>query len=218
VKSFVRSLSLRAEFCLVLLIGFGPFITMQLWTASQRKPLHMTNAGLVAFPIIELIVFAAILWIGKVRGWSMATFGSNISWQGAVGGIILFALAEAAMFGVTRGMQILHPEESPFTLTRFGVLPVLLISVINPVFEEVLGTGYFIGSLQRLGMWPAVMASAMFRGAYHLQFEINAAVGIFALGMIFGFAYWQWRQLWPLIVAHALTDLLALIYGSYHAA
>ncbi len=218
MKAFVRSLSLRAEFCLVLLVGFGPFIAMQLWNASQRKPLHVTDAGLVAFPIIELILFAAILWIGKVRGWSIAAFGSNVSWRGAVGGIILFAVAQAAMFGVARGMQILHPEEFSFTFARLGVLPVLLISVINPIFEEVLGTGYFIRSLQPLGMWPAVMASALFRGAYHLQFGINAAVAVLAMGMIFGFTYWRWRQLWPLIVAHVLADLLALFYGRYHAA
>jgi membrane protease YdiL (CAAX protease family) len=218
MNTLVRNLSVRAEFCLVLLVGFGPFIAMQLWNAAQRKPLHMTNAGLVVFPIIELILFAAILWVGKVRGWSIATFGSRVSWRGAVGGIILFGVAQAAMFGVSRGMQIVHPELSPFTFARLAVLPILLISLINPVFEEVLGTGYLIQSLQRLGMWPAVMASAIFRGAYHLQFGINAALGVFTLGVIFGFTYWRWRQLWPLIVAHVLADLLALFYGSYHAA
>jgi membrane protease YdiL (CAAX protease family) len=42
-------------------------------------------------------------------------------------------------------------------------------------------------------------------------------LGVFAFGLIFALAYWRWRQLWPLIVAHSLSDLLALLYGSYHA-
>src|SRR5262245_41667481 len=84
MTAFARNLSVRLEFCLVLLVGFGPFIAMQFWNAVQRKPLHMTNAGLVAFPITELILFAAILWVGKVRGWSIAKFGFKISWWGTV--------------------------------------------------------------------------------------------------------------------------------------
>jgi membrane protease YdiL (CAAX protease family) len=52
---------------------------------------------------------------------------------------------------------------------------------------------------------------------YHLQFGINAAVAVFALGMMFGFTYWRWRQLWPLVVAHVLADLLAFSYGSCQA-
>ena len=122
------------------------------------------------------------------------------------------------MIGVTTGMQILNTEQTPFTFSRLALFPIILISLINPVFEEVLGTGYFIHSLQSLGMWPAVMASAIFRGAYHLQFGINAAVGVLTLGVIFGFVYWRWRQLWPLVIAHAMSDLFAFTYGSYHAA
>lgn len=53
---------------------------------------------------------------------------------------------------------------------------------------------------------------------FHLPFGINAVVTIFAIGLIFGFVCWRWRQLWPLIVAHSLLDMLALFYGSYHAA
>src|SRR5678816_3536152 len=68
-----------------------------------------------------------------------------------------------------------------------------------------------------VAMWPAVLASAAFRALFHLPFGINAMLSIFALGLIFGLVYWRWRQLWPLIVAHSLADMLTLFYGSYHA-
>ncbi len=219
MKSFIRNLSARGEFCLILLIGFGPLILIfQLPTALQSKHLELTTGGTLVFPLVELVILVPLLWIGRIRGWSVATFDFRISWKGTAGGVLLFVVAYGVSNGVTMGAQIIHPEQSPFTVGRLAVLAVLLISIINPVFEEVLETGYFIRSLQRFGMWPAVLASALFRGLFHLQFGINAALGLFAFGVIFGFAYWRWRQLWPLIVAHSLTDMLALFYGSYHAA
>jgi len=219
MKSFIRNLSARGEFCLILLIGFGPLILIfQLPTALQSKHLELTTGGTLVFPLVELVILVPLLWIGRIRGWSVATFDFRISWKGTAGGVLLFVVAYGVSNGVTMGAQIIHPEQSLFTVGRLAVLAVLLISIINPVFEEVLETGYFIRSLQRFGMWPAVLASALFRGLFHLQFGINAALGLFAFGVIFGFAYWRWRQLWPLIVAHSLTDMLALFYGSYHAA
>jgi uncharacterized protein len=219
VKSFIRDLSARAEFCLVLLIGFGPLIIVfQLPTALQSKHLELTTSGALGFPLVELVILVPLLWIGRIRGWSVATFGSRISWKGTGGGILLFVVAEMVSIGVTLGAQIIHPEHSPFTVGRLAVLAVLLISIINPIFEEVLETGYFIHSLQRFGMWPAVLASAVFRGLFHLQFGINTALSVFVMGVVFGFTYWRWRQLWPLVFAHSLMDLLALFYGSYRTA
>ncbi len=40
-------------------------------------------------------------------------------------------------------------------------LPVLvLFAIINPFFEETMETGYFVQSLQRYGIWGAVLAGA----------------------------------------------------------
>jgi membrane protease YdiL (CAAX protease family) len=219
LRSIIRNLPAPAEFCLILFVGFAPLIIIfQFPTAFQSKHLELTTGGALAFPLVELLILVPLLWIGKIRGWSVTTFGSRISWKGTGGGILLFVVAEMVCIGVTLGAQIIHPEHSPFTVGRLAVLAVLVISIINPVFEEVLETGYFIHSLQRFGMWPAVLASAVFRGLFHLQFGINAALSVFAMGVVFGFTYWRWRQMWPLIFAHSLMDLLALCYGSYHAA
>jgi membrane protease YdiL (CAAX protease family) len=31
---------------------------------------------------------------------------------------------------------------------------------------------------------------------------------MFAMGLLCGFVYWKWRQLWPLILAHSLQIFL----------
>jgi membrane protease YdiL (CAAX protease family) len=218
LKSIIRELSAPAEFCLILLVGFGPLIVFQLPNLLRPRPAVINNAGTLWFPLIEVMLLIPVLWIGKVRGWSLSTFGSKISWKATGAGIVLFLVAEAVMVGVSYGVGMIHPQQAPIAAGRLAVFPILLISLLNPVYEEVLENAYFIHRLERFGMWPAVLASAAFRGVFHLQFGINAVLSIFAFGVIFAFVYWRWRQLWPLIVAHSLTDLLALFYASYHAA
>ena len=58
-----------------------------------------------------------------------------------------------------------------------------------------------------------VCASAAFRAFLHAYQGINALVLIFPLGLLVGYAYWKWRRLWPVVVAHTLLDLWALIPG-----
>jgi hypothetical protein len=63
VKSFIRGLSARAEFCLVLLIGFGPLIIVfQLPTAFQYKHVELTTGGTLAFPLVELMILVALFY------------------------------------------------------------------------------------------------------------------------------------------------------------
>ena len=76
--------------------------------------------------------------------------------------------------------------------------------------------GYFILSLERFGLWPAILASALFRSVLHTYQGVNAVVGVFVMGVIFGLVYWKWRQLWPLIVAHSLMDFIGLLYLAHH--
>ena len=75
-----------------------------------------------------------------------------------------------------------------------------------------------IHSLQSFGMWPAVLASALLRALIHWQQGIDAVLMLFVWGLILGLAYWRWRQLLPLVVAHALSILYAVWYVSRHAA
>jgi membrane protease YdiL (CAAX protease family) len=219
LKSIIRELSAPKEFCLILLVGFGPWMVFLLPNIMRPKPVVANNAGVLWFPLVELMLLVPVLWIGKLRGWSLGTFGSKISWKATGAGILLFLVAELVMVGITYGAGIIHPEPPAVVAAgRLAVLPILLMSLINPLYEEALETGYFIHRLKRFGMWVAVLSSAAFRGLLHFQFGINAALSTLGMGVVFAFVYWRWRQLWPLIVAHSLTDLLALFYVSYHGA
>ena len=60
-------------------------------------------------------------------------------------------------------------------------------------------------------MWFIVLAAATLRGLLHATMGISGVVVMFAMGLLYGFFYWRWRQQWPLIVAHSLQMLYALL-------
>jgi membrane protease YdiL (CAAX protease family) len=179
----------------------------------KSRRLEINNAGCITVSVAELLILSVVLWIGKLRGWSLKTFGSEVSWKGTGAGMLLFIAAQLGMAGVGIGAQMLHPEQVRVSVGHLAVPLVLLLSIVNPIFEEVLEVGYFIHSFRRFGRWPAVLASALFRASLHWWLGVNGVLAILALGVLLGFAYWRWRQLWPLVVAHWLCDMLGGIMG-----
>ncbi len=131
LKSFIRELSAPAEFCLILLVGFGPLIVFQLPNLLRPRPVVVNNAGVLWFPLVELVLLIPILWIGKLRGWSLSTFGSRISWKATGAGIALFLVAESVMVGVAYGAGFIHPEQGYVAKGQLAVFPILFISLLT---------------------------------------------------------------------------------------
>ena len=113
------------------------------------------NSAVLRTVILELVAIAAILWIGSIRGWSLATFGSHVSWKETGAGALLFAviLLTSSLFGVA--LNIFHLGLSNTRIAGMTLPFAILLSFINPIFEETLESGYFIHSLQPFGMWPS---------------------------------------------------------------
>ena len=219
MKSFIRNLSVPAEFCLVILLSFGVWIygsirVMAAHLMQVAPPLAQFSNGELFFGIVvyEIVILAILFWIGRIRGWSFATFGLRVSWKLTGAGFLLLFVTFVALVIVAVVANTIHPAGTSPKLnggvTWFFVIPVL---IINPFFEELLETGYFIHRLQRYGMWPAVLTTALFRGGLHAYLGFNGALSLFGMGLIFGLVYWKWRQLWPLIIAHSLGDLIFLL-------
>jgi membrane protease YdiL (CAAX protease family) len=217
MKSFIRNLSAPAEFCLVVLVCFWwgivgsirQFINHLTHTAQSEQ---ITNSLVLWVVIMQLLVMAFAFWVGRIRGWSLATFGSRLSWKGTGAGVLLFIVTTLVILFCIVLTNVIapgarNPTHTGVTVSGLTLPFLLLFSLINPVYEEVLGTGYFIHSLQRYGMLPAVLASALFRSFLHSYKGVDAIVMILPMGLVFGFVYWKWRQLWPLVVAHVIFDL-----------
>ncbi|HZM02885.1 MAG TPA: CPBP family intramembrane glutamic endopeptidase [Candidatus Saccharimonadales bacterium] len=223
IKSFIRNLSRPAEFFLVVLVCFWWGI---IGSAKQfvghlmhgAKTEQITNGLVCGVVIMQLLVMIFAFWVGRIRGWSLAMFGSRISWKGTFKGLLLLLVTILAMLFSVALTNVLAPGArnvphvvNGVTVSRLTLPFILLFSLVNPIYEEVLGTGYFIHSLQRCGMLPSVLASACFRAFLHSYQGLDAIVIVLPMGLVFGFCYWRWRQLWPLIVAHIVFDLWPLL-------
>ena len=143
-------------------------------------------------------------------GLGTATVRSDIVW-GLAGGL---GIAAVGLF-VYLGSLALEINRFVVPVPPIGywwTVPILVLGALAAaLLEEVIGVGYLISRLERLG-WPgvgAVASSAFLRGGYHLYQGWGGFAGNGLLGLVFGFAFLRWRRTWPLVVAHFAVDVLA---------
>ncbi len=138
-------------------------------------------------------------------GWSLA-LGAAIGIPGL--GVYLAGRAMGVSLQVsTSGLKIL-----------WWTIPVLILSSLkNGLLEEILVVGYLRERLDRLAWGPVgiVLLSATIRASYHLYQGWAGFVGNFLMGIVFMVFYLRTRRLWPLIIAHALIDIVAFVGYAY---
>ncbi len=220
MKSFICNLTPRGEVFLVFAIYFGLGIIMQ--TIGRHlmpgAPLHgeFSNLGLVALAIYHLLVLALVfLYIGRIRGWSFASFGFQISWKLTGLGVLLFVPAK--LFFFLRRM-IVSPNTAGLLAAQIALPIIIISSIIIGIFEELMEVGYVIKVTEKYGMRTAVFISALIRTMLHIYQGAAGMACVFVIGVIFGLVYWKLRQLWPLIVAHILIDIIGDLQHAHHAA
>ncbi|WP_246492148.1 CPBP family intramembrane glutamic endopeptidase [Actinomadura alba] len=93
-------------------------------------------------------------------------------------------------------------------------IPVLIAAAAqNSVVEEVIILGYLVHRLDQRGWrpWQSTAASSLLRGSYHLYQGIGGFIGNVIMGVIFCWLYRRWGRVMPLVVAHALIDIVAFV-------
>jgi membrane protease YdiL (CAAX protease family) len=88
---------------------------------------------------------------------------------------------------------------------------VLAVSLLNPMFEELLVLAYVVQSMRkRFGLMTAMNVSIAIRLMYHLYQGPLAVIPIALFGVLVTVVYVRLGRLWPVVVAHALLDLVGL--------
>lgn len=122
------------------------------------------------------------------------------------GGLALYLGSQAVGANLT-----VVPEALP---GEWWKVPVLLASAVeNAVVEEVIVVGYLLRRLSQLGWTPlaALLTSALLRATYHLYQGVGGFIGNFVMGVVFVWLYRRWGRVMPLVVAHALIDIVAFL-------
>jgi membrane protease YdiL (CAAX protease family) len=234
-----RTRVLRQEVVLILVLSIAASavyaVLSFLASATADEPLRAQSTVLASSrapgrPWIDLgyqlarIVLAlgpvALAWHFLVRGGeSLRSIGADVSQPGrdllratilaaVVGGTGLALYVAAYGAGVNLAVV---PSALPDVWWRIPIL--VLLSVQNALLEEVLLAGFVLHRLQQLGWspWRAVAVSALLRGSYHLYQGIGGFLGNVAMGVLFARLYQRWGRCMPLVVAHALIDIVAFV-------
>ena len=217
----VTKWSRKTEFIVVVGAAFGWFSVSSVWSLIAPPAGDETlaaNEGWTALLVYEGILLVALGWLLHRRGWNWARVGLAPSWRDTATSLLLMAIVYAAVvvvFYTVWGLlgSTSQVSESPGPATPPIDLPIVFaVSAMNGLFEELFLCGYLITvTKETRGFWPAVNASTGLRLLCHLYQGTYALISILPLGLIFGYWYAKTGRLWPLIVAHAMFDLLALL-------
>lgn len=217
MRRHLQALSGRAELVIVVLGAFGYFLADELWSAFHPRDGHISETHLRWLLVYEPIVGAILLMFLRLRGWRPAELGLRPRWLDPVLGGLLFIVLYGSITGIWLVATALSPwavelaNDTSFVAPWLRLETVMAVSIVNPIFEEIFVVGYLVTALRRhVPAWAAITASTVLRLLYHLYQGPSAVLTLVPWGALCAGFYVRWGRLWPLIVAHALFDFMAL--------
>ena len=182
---------------------------------SRTNRIELTTGRALRGFFVEATLLAIVALILSARGWTKDRIGLDFSMGAAAAGVLLF-FAYISLYWLTAlAVVSLAPAAAKQHAFQFAVTahPAAMIAfiVINSFYEEIIVTGYVVTALSPQGAALAITASTLLRFSYHLYQGPLASISVLPLGLLFGGVYWRWRTLWPLIVAHTITNLLSFM-------
>ena len=217
------------EFAIVIILAFGYpsyHSILTVITVFQTASLNtmvvstdFTSDGLlwvVKYEIVIFLVIASYLWL---RGWKTYHFQIYSSLKSTLAGFGLFVAGHLCYYVVCIFLYPLIMRfysdgiENMFHVSA-SLPTIVALSVVNPVFEEVFVLGYVIKALEgRTSVYTALNISIGIRLLYHLYQGPIAIASILPIGILFGWFYSKYRNLWPPIFAHGLMDFISLTFS-----
>lgn len=215
--SYIKAISPRSEFTIVVLVAFGYFMLSSILAAFIRDPSpHISQVHLQTVLIYELVMIAVLWKFLSLRAWNLkrlgflptvndTAIGFGLAIVGDVSYVIVWIVAHSFFPG-------LSAQAGTLVAPNLGLITVLVVSVVNPIFEEVFVCGYVITALKESrGLLTAINVSVAIRLTYHLYQGQVGIISIVPLGLLFAYWFSRTGRLWPVIVAHSLLDLFALL-------
>jgi membrane protease YdiL (CAAX protease family) len=145
-------------------------------------------------------------------GFNLARPGKDLL-QG-LGLAALIGIPSLGLYAAGRALGITTAIIPSALDSYWWTVPVLILSAVrHGIVEEVIVVGYLLDRLGKLG-WSvplAIFASSMLRGSYHLYQGFGPFIGNAVMGVVFALVYTRTRRVMPLVIAHALLDIVAFV-------
>ena len=208
------------ELSLVLFLAFSGSILRAIFI-FRHGPSSFTDAGSfrwVSGVLHEtgiLLLLGYVLWRG---GRSLRDIGFRWSWKEALLGLPLFVVSYAwyalAAIGIDLVYIAIHGvrPSHPSALQIFGHMPLaaLPFMLLNPFYEELVVRAYLMTEIRELSgsMTIAAVVSLLLQTSYHIYYGWAGAIALGFTFLAFVGCFAIWRRAMPIVVAHAITDLI----------
>jgi uncharacterized protein len=228
MNNLIRKLSPTTELITILIIGFGSFIyssTRSFFLVNSDYThswmYELTSQGNYSILIYETIALLTIIYILKVRDWKISDF--NLTFTFRLIWIALLIMLIRNFIGNV-GFKILEAfkvvDDTTVNHIQFGLeanwISISLIIIINSIFEEFILIGYLFKRLDRYQPVIIIGVSILIRESYHTYQGWMSLFTILSMGLVFGFYYYKYKKLWPVIIAHGFSNLIACLSMHFH--
>ncbi|HIT76862.1 MAG TPA: CPBP family intramembrane metalloprotease [Candidatus Avipropionibacterium avicola] len=171
----------------------------------------------ILLPVAPALLVMYLLAISFRRPFAMIGFDARRPLPDLVLGLLVALGIGLPGLGLYLGARALNLNTtvSAANLTeQWWTTPVLIgLAIMNGVLEEVIMLGWWFVRTRELGwgwLW-VILGSALVRGSYHLYQGIGGFIGNVVMGVIFGLVFVKCRRVMPLVVAHAVIDIVAFV-------
>jgi membrane protease YdiL (CAAX protease family) len=219
------------EITLMLAVMLGPYAFSAIRMGLRGRDFNILDAfntlGITHNIAIEAGMLAAMLFYLRWRGWKPADFSIRIDPIGTALAVPLQIVASianlATAFAVLIFIVVMAPQPHGFLAAVYAAVPqmkphhieiawtaIVIGSIVNGYLEELVFMGYgFNQFAAKRGPLFAVLVMVFLRMLLHTYKGPVGMLGIGAFSFVYGFAYITTRRLWPLILAHIVTDIIA---------
>lgn len=231
-----RAIVIELMIVFTITLGLSGLRSLLSLVDSLLKPVPLNeqavaiNVPQAALDLIDLL--KQLLGAAQLIGWG--ALGAYLLWRGGIrlasvgldrkepGRDLLRGIGLAALIGIPGIIFYLvvwnlgaNLAVLPSTLDDTWWRPIALIvsAIGNSWAEEILVVGYLITRLRQLG-WrenSSLLLAAVLRGSYHLYQGFGGFAGNLVMGLVFGRVWQRTNRLWPLVIAHALLDIVAFV-------
>jgi uncharacterized protein len=225
MRKSINHLAPVIELVSILFIAFGFLIISSIFPAfisssdnsgsffNYQNEIEETSTALFSIIVYEVFALGIIILILKYRGWKFSDFNLQFSFRLFLVGILLFYTD--LLLNLLLEFFI-HPIPPPSGTSgeyypirnEANWISIILIVIINSIYEESILIGYLFKRLEKIHPVFVVVISLTIRELYHTYQGWISLINITSMGLIFGFYYYKFRKLWPVIIAHGCHNLV----------
>lgn len=154
----LKKISDREEFFIILIIVFGfptfySFMWMFAFLGGYGGPINFSNFSLINIVELEVLTGCAAGAFLYTRFWRLSHFRINMGWLQSLFGTLIFAADLLLQYVAFFLLKALYAPDALIStaveISKISLPVAIVVSFVNPIFEELFVVGYIIQSLRK---------------------------------------------------------------------